>query len=135
MPIEDRNLEAGTALTARYKQQDRTCEVVQTDDGLRYKLDNGELFQSPSSAGKAAMGGVACNGWRFWSVQGTETPEREPKAKAEKSAKVANAKQKKSSEPKAMRSATSDAPYGCGACDESFPSQTAAIEHTKIHVA
>src|SRR3990170_4545441 len=81
MPLENRNLEPGTVLVARYKKQDRTCEVVQTDDGLRYRLDDGTEHKSPSSAGKAAMGGVACNGWRFWSLQGTEKPARTPKAK------------------------------------------------------
>ena len=80
MPIENRDLAAGTRLVARYKKQDRTCEVVETPDGLRYRLDDGTEHKSPSSAGKAAMDGVACNGWRFWSIAGTETPKREPKA-------------------------------------------------------
>src|SRR5512132_4409157 len=88
MPLENRNLEAGTVLVARYKKQDLTCEVVKTEDGLRYRLDDGSEHKSPSSAGKAAMGGVACNGWPFWSLQGAETPQREPKAKAEKPAKA-----------------------------------------------
>src|ERR1700720_1903375 len=87
VPIEDRDLKAGTVLTARYKKQDRTCEVVETPDGVRYRLDDGTEHRSPSSAGKAAMGGVACNGWRFWSVEGTGNPRREPKANADKSAK------------------------------------------------
>ncbi len=113
MPIEDRNLEAGAVLTARYKEQDRTCEVVTTDDGLRYRLDDGTEHKSPSSAGKAAMVGVACNGWRFWSVQGTETPTREPKmekpAKAPKT-KPAKKAAEKPSKPKAARGDS----YGCG---------------------
>ena len=49
-------MEAGTRLAARYKGEQRTCEVVQTDDGLRYKTDDGELFQSPSSAAEACDG-------------------------------------------------------------------------------
>ena len=61
MPIENRDLEPGTVLTARYKKQHRTCAVVQTDAGLRYKLDDGTEHKSPSSAGKAVTGG-ACNG-------------------------------------------------------------------------
>jgi hypothetical protein len=40
MPIENRELAAGTRLVARYKKQDRTCEVVETADGLRYRLDD-----------------------------------------------------------------------------------------------
>src|SRR5205823_8866802 len=84
MPIENRDLAVGTVLTARYKKQDRTCEVVQTPDGVRYRLDDGTEHKSPSSAGKAAMDGVACNGWRFWSVQGTEPARREPKGEKPK---------------------------------------------------
>src|SRR5438105_4687668 len=90
MPIEDRDLKVGTVLVARYKKHDRTCEVVETPDGVRYRLDDGTEHKSPSSAGKAAMDGVACNGWRFWSVQGTEPARRE--AKTEKPAKSAKAK-------------------------------------------
>ena len=89
MPIENRELAAGTRLVARYKKQDRTCEVVETADGLRYRLDDGTEHRSPSSAGKAAMDGVACNGWRFWSIEGTEKPKREPKAKADRPVKTA----------------------------------------------
>ncbi len=87
MPIENRELAAGTRLVARYKKQDRTCEVVETADGLRYRLDDGTEHRSPSSAGKAVTGG-SCNGWVFWSVEGTEKPKREPKAKADKPVKA-----------------------------------------------
>ena len=147
MAIENRNLEPGTVLTARYKKEERTCEVVQTEDGLRYKLDDGTEHKSPSSAGKAAMAGVACNGWRFWTVQGTEGPKREPKAtsepkpKAEKPAKapakkkVAN-KSKTAKKPagKAMRA--KDVPsYGCGVCGATFGSQKAAIGHAMTHTS
>src|SRR5438132_12051667 len=92
VPIEDRDLKVGTVLTARYKKQDRTCEVVETADGVRYRLDDGTEHRSPSSAGKAAMDGVACNGWRFWSVQGSEPAPREPMETAPKSAKPKPAK-------------------------------------------
>ena len=78
MPIENRELAAGTRLVARYKKTDRVCEVVETAEGLRYQLDDGTEHKSPSSAGKAAMDGVSCNGWRFWSVEGTV-----PKPKAD----------------------------------------------------
>src|ERR1700694_3909318 len=87
MPIENRDLAVGTVLTARYKKQDRTCEVVETPDGVRFRLDDGSVYRSPSSAGKAAMDGTACNGWRFWSVQGNEPVRRELEPKAERSTK------------------------------------------------
>src|SRR5947208_12593883 len=90
VPIEDRDVKVGTVLTGRDRKQDRTCEVVETPSGVRYRLDDGTEHRSPSSAGKAAMDGVACNGWRFWSVQGSEPARREPKA--EKPANSAKAK-------------------------------------------
>ena len=150
MPLENRNLEPGTVLVARYKKQDRTCEVVQTDDGLRYRLDDGTEHKSPSSAGKAAMGGVACNGWRFWSLKGAEKPKREPKA--EKPAKAPTtkktpakaapkakgkkaAKAKPAKKPKAARMAAKGDSYGCGACGESFPTMKAATQHALTHTA
>src|ERR1700674_3599421 len=50
MSIENRNLKAGTKLTARYKGKDHTAEVVKTDDGLRYRLKGGKEYKNPSSA-------------------------------------------------------------------------------------
>jgi type IV secretory pathway VirB10-like protein len=117
---------------------------VQTDDGLRYRLDDGTEHRSPSSAGKAAMDGVACNGWRFWSVEGTEKPKREPKAKADKptkakkepaakkSAKTKAAPKKKGAKGKSVPMA-SDASYGCGVCPETFPTQKKAVAHAMTH--
>jgi hypothetical protein len=150
MPIEDRELAAGTVLVARYKKQDRTCKVVETADGPRYRLDDGTEHKSPSSAGKAAMGGVACNGWHFWSVEGTEKPKREPKAKAEPKKKPAAkgpAKTKaakkggttKSAKPKKSRvmraAAKSGESYGCADCDETFPTIEEATGHLAAHTS
>ncbi len=81
MPLENRNLEAGTRLAARYKGTTYTCEVVQTEEGLRYRLEDGREFKSPSSAGSAVMGGMAANGWRFWSLV-DELAEKPKKEKA-----------------------------------------------------
>ena len=67
MAIENRTLPAGTTLSATFKKQAHTCEVVESGDGLRFRLADGREFKSPSAAGSAVMGGVACNGWRFWS--------------------------------------------------------------------
>jgi hypothetical protein len=153
MAIEKRELAVGTRLVARYRKQDRTCEVVETPDGLRYRLDDGSEHKSPSSAGKAAMGGVACNGWRFWSIQGTEPAPRAAKPKTEKPAKEkAPAKAKapakkgaksksakkaaKKPKGKAMRAKATDvASYGCGACGATFGSQKAAVNHALGHTS
>ena len=138
MPLENRNLEPGTVLTARYKKEEHTCEVVQTDEGLGYRLADGSEHKSPSSAGKAITGG-ACNGWVFWSIAGTEKPTREPKANAEKPAKApAKKKAAKKSGKKSGKKAksarmASDASYGCGACGESFPTQKKAVDHAMAH--
>ena len=139
MPLENRNLEPGTVLSARYKRKERTCEVVQTDDGLRYRLDDGTEHKSPSSAGKAVTGG-ACNGWVFWSVAGTETPKREPKAKAKKEPAAkkpakTGGKTKSAKKGKAHRAAAKSDAYGCGACGESFPTMKAATAHALTHTA
>ena len=82
MTIEDRNLKAGTKLVARYKGQEYRCTVVELDVGTRYFVEGFDSrdFKSPSAAGSAVMGGNACNGWRFWSIEGTEPT---PKATAE----------------------------------------------------
>ena len=72
MVITNRELAEGTQLTATYKKQVYTCTVLRTDDGkTAYTLEgDSRVFSSPSAAGSAVMGGVACNGWRFWSVAG-----------------------------------------------------------------
>jgi hypothetical protein len=147
MPIDNRDLAVGTVLTARYKKQDRACDVVGTPDGVRFRLDDGSEHRSPSSAGKAAMDGIACNGWRFWSVQGTEPTRREPKLKAEKPATTAKAKRTKKTSSnskksgankptgKPMRAASKSDSYGCGACGETFGTMKAATKHALMHTS
>src|SRR5947208_15621469 len=69
MAIQDRNLSVGTKLYARYKGQTYTCELVETEQGPRYRLAEGREFKSPAAAGAAVMGeGRTCNGWAFWTV-------------------------------------------------------------------
>ena len=70
MAIEHRELPPGAVLAASYKGQVYACEVVLTEQGKRYRLEDGREFRSPSAAGSAVMGGIACNGWRFWKVAG-----------------------------------------------------------------
>ena len=86
MPIADRNLSPGTALIARYKGTTHRAELVQTEAGLRYRLEDGREFKSPSSAGSAVMGGKSCNGWVLWSVasegDGASEPAPKPPAKS-----------------------------------------------------
>ena len=94
MVIENRNLSAGTRLVATYRKQHHACIVTPDENGkLMYVLENGRAFKSPSAAGSDVMGGVACNGWRFWSVEGDapvagETPAKAPKPAKEKSGKT-----------------------------------------------
>jgi hypothetical protein len=114
MPIENRNLDEGTVLEARYKGTVHRCEVVQTEEGLRYRLeDGGREFTSLSSAGSAVMGGIACNGWRFWSLADS-LPE-----KAEKPRKT----------PKARKNAVQGETVQCGECGETFSSTAEATQH------
>jgi hypothetical protein len=92
MPIENRNLTKGTKLTGRYHKQSYSCEVVENMEGkLRYRLQEGREFKSPSAAGMAITG-HACDSWVFWSVQTEEnaptenlevTPAAEPNQTAE----------------------------------------------------
>jgi hypothetical protein len=147
MPIENRELAAGTRLVARYKKQDRSCEVVETAGGLRYRLDDGTEHRSPSSAGKAVTGG-ACNGWVFWSIEGTEPPKRQPKVKADKPKKEPAAKKpaktkaapKKGAKAKGAKKGksarmASDASFGCGVCPETFPTMKQATAHAMTHTS
>ena len=74
MAIEDRNLEPGTKLIAKYKKEEYKAEVIAGEDGkVKYRLADGREFKSPSSAG-AAITNKACNGWAFWSVEAGGTP-------------------------------------------------------------
>jgi hypothetical protein len=70
MAIENRDLAVGTKLVGRHKKTEHTCEVVQTEEGVRYRLADGSLHKSPSSAASAVMNGTSANGWRFWSLAG-----------------------------------------------------------------
>ena len=76
MAIEDRNLEPGTKLIAKYKKEEYKAEVIAGEDGkVKYRLADGREFKSPSSAG-TAITNKACNGWAFWSGRGRRRPQR-----------------------------------------------------------
>ena len=94
MPIEGGlrgKLAPGTVLVARYKGAEHTAEVVPGEEGkVCYRLTDGREFNSPSAAGSAVMAGIACNGWRFWSLATDEAetpPAKQPRAKATQAAK------------------------------------------------
>ena len=79
-----KSLAAGMSLVASYKKQEYRAEVVTGEDGkIRFRLADGREFTSPSAAGSAVMGGIACNGWRFWSFASEQAPNvdatREPR--------------------------------------------------------
>lgn len=79
MAIENRNLEAGTKLIAKYKKEEYRAEVIAGEEGkVKYRLADGKEFKSPSSAG-TAITGKACNGWAFWNVEpdGAQTEPQE----------------------------------------------------------
>jgi hypothetical protein len=119
MPIENRELTAGTRLVARYKKEEYWATVVEGEKGgLRYRLEDGREFKSLSSAGSAVTGGVACNGWRFWSVA-EEGKAPAPKA-ARKAAKDANKKGLFERLPDQEGQPEGMARYFCDACMEAF---------------
>ena len=142
--IEDRNLKPGTVLVARYKKRDHRAEVVAGAGGkVVYRLKDGREFSSPSAAGSAVMGGVACNGWRFWSVEGAETKPTKTAKKASrpKAATKPKAKAKRSAKAKPARRvvggsngepvAPAERPVNCGECGQEFPTSREAADHMR----
>ncbi len=83
MALVNRNLEVGSRLVARYKKREYKAAVVEAEGGIRYRLEDGREFKNLSSAGSTVMNGVACNGWRFWSLaDGGEAHTAEGKRRA-----------------------------------------------------
>jgi hypothetical protein len=94
--------------------------------GLRYRLEDGREFKSPSAAGSAVMGGVACNGWRFWSLAGEG---KAPAPKKERKAAAPKAERKPKRDPKSQGfqrlpngegAAEGTAKFFCDACMAAF---------------
>jgi len=78
MAIQDRNLAPGTQLVATYKKQQYHAEVVEGEEKkLKYRLEDGREFKSPSATG-SAITGKACNGWSFWSIDLGQVEEAVP---------------------------------------------------------
>ncbi len=135
MAIKDRNLEAGTRLVAKYKGETHVCTVEKDEAGkTTYVLGQGTRFTSPSAAASAVMGGIAANGWRFWSLEGEsrpatkEKPAKAPKAKAPAKPKAAKPRTKKANGNGKLLSRAKDpdglaegqARWWCNACMASF---------------
>jgi len=122
LSIEDRNLKAGTKLVATYKKQEHSCTVRSTKDGLRFVLDDGTEYKSPSSAGSAVMGGSACNGWRFWTPASEAKKAAASTAESKKAAKKGKAKP--TFEPMTDQAGASKGSvrYFCSACMDAFDS-------------
>lgn len=133
MAIETREaIVVGTKLTARYKNVLHTATVVDPpsagegetqEAGLFFKVDGLEkVFSSPSSAASAVMDGKAANGWRFWSIAGTETVKA---PKVEKAPKVTKAIAKPAKKlirkgPNQKNLEDGQVRYFCETCVESF---------------
>ena len=99
-------LEAGTKLVAKYRGTQYVAEVIVGDgEKPRYRLADGREFKSPSAAGSAVMGGVACNGWRFWSLEGEASGGAAKPAKAKTEPRAARKAQPAGARPKAARKA------------------------------
>ena len=68
MAIENRYLEPGTRLIAKYRKDTYYALVVTGEGGkVLYQLPDGKEFKSTSALG-TAITGKSCNGWSFWSV-------------------------------------------------------------------
>ena len=120
MAIEDRNLTVGTRLVASYRKQAHVCMVEKAEEGEGnvFVLEDGRKFKSLSSAASAVMGGKAANGWRFWSVQGTEPKAREGGEKPE--AQAVTAKRLVYRVPNQKGIAEGQSRWFCRACMKGF---------------
>ncbi len=138
MALENRKLEVGTKLVARYKKEEHRAEVVAGEgDKTLIRLADGREFTSVSAAGSAVMGGVACNGWRFWSLEGAEEakPAEAEKPKAERKG-GSKGKGKQGAKPKTGEngteaSAKGKGPVACGDCGQEFETSREAADHVR----
>jgi hypothetical protein len=136
MAITNRDLPVGTRLVADYKKTRYVCTVEQAEEGegVVFALEDGKKFKSPSAAGSAVMGGTACNGWRFWRIEGEDPPARETKPGTQKkggskrtrkprktSSKLIYAMEDQSGVPDGM------ARFWCNACMDSFEAEDGKV--------
>jgi len=123
MVIEKNELAAGMMLTGRYKGQEYTVLVLEDEEPFRFQLDGRiPAYNSLSAAAKAAMGGgsASVNGWRFFSIAGSEPaqpqPERKSKAKATGTRTVTQIKKRRKQE----GCSVAEVAWFCSACMEGF---------------
>lgn len=139
--IEDRNLKQGVVLKATYRKKEYTCRVAKGEGGkLSYKIGD-KTYTSPSAAGSAVMSGVACNGWRFWTVEGSEKSKRAKPAtraatKPAPKTKMPSKPTKRTSKAKPVKGASrtkppAEKPVSCGECRQEFRTSRAAGEHMR----
>lgn len=57
----------GQVFEAMHKGTRVRMVVVKDDEGIAYKV-NGEIFQTPSAAGRYVTKGEV-NGWKFWHME------------------------------------------------------------------
>lgn len=133
MPITNRNLAPGTRFVATYKKETHTAESLMQGDRLMFRLETIEPvtdYKSLSAAGSAIMGGIACNGWRFWSLaEGEQPPPVEAAAKPAKTSGKAKASVKvfyRSPNQKGL--GDGETRFYCNACACGFISRDAAPE-------
>ncbi len=120
MPIENRALSAGQRLVASYKKQAYVCEIVEEGNELRFRITGEEkLHKSPSAAASAVMGGIAANGWRFWSVEAPAAAQSAPTAKATTVAKATMIKLIRKT-PNQRGVPEGQAKWFCASCMKSF---------------
>ena len=124
MAIENRNLPVGTRIWANYKKTRYVCtvEAGEEEGSVVFVLGDGSRHKSPSAAGSRVMGGKAVNGWRFWSVEGTEPPATEAEAKPERKARGGKKKQTKTifKTPSQATVPEGKTSYFCSACMKAF---------------
>ena len=122
MTIEKTQLAAGLVLVGRYKGQEHTVLVVEDEEPFRFQLDGLiPAYNSLSAAAKAACGGSASvNGWRFFSIAGSEPSARpvpeKAKGKASTARSLVQIKKRRTQE----GCADGEVAYFCSACMASF---------------
>ena len=129
MPIENRNLSPGTKLVATYKKQAHTCTVVEQKGKTLFEY-NGKTFTSPSAAGSAVMGGVYCNGWRFWSVEGTEPKAAKAKETATRTENGKKLVRQIKKVPNQKGVAEGSTKFFCSACMNGFTAEGNSVPPT-----